>query len=335
VEVAEHRFRVMASDTQVIVNGPHLAAEETFAATIEFLEYLESRWSRFLADSDVTRLNIAAGAPVEVDPATVTLVTAMIEAWRVTGTRFDPTVLPELVASGYDTSLIDDRNITALPGGHADLGQAIRVDMDAVEVDSTRNIVALPPGLVIDPGGIGKGLAADLAVARLLGQGSRGALVSIGGDMAMKGTPPSLLGTPDAANAWTVHVEQPSASDGDLCTLAVDAGGVATSSTRSRRWIHDGRARHHLIDAARGTQSATDLATTTIVAGSGWLAEAHATAAILVGSDHVREYFAAHRLTGIAIPTHGEPIASADLGLWGPHATGLRATTASVSGLGK
>ena len=323
----------MASDTQVIVNGPPRAAEEAFAATIEFLGHLESRWSRFLNDSDVTRLNNAAGVAVEVDPTTVTLVTTMIEAWRVTGARFDPSVLPALVAAGYNTSLIDDRHVTALPGGHAEPGPATLVDMNDIEIDPERNIIALPLGLVIDPGGIGKGLAADLAVDRLLDQGSGGALVSIGGDMAMRGTPPTLVSDHHESNAWPVHVEQPDTDGGNLCTLAVNAGGVATSSTRSRRWVHNGRTRHHLIDAARGTESQTDLASATIVAGCGWLAEAHATAAVLVGSEHVHEYFCDNQLSGIAIPENGEPIVSTDLQLWDRDAASVTAPANSAIGL--
>ena len=58
---------------------------------------------------------------------------------------------------------------------------------------------------------------------------------------------------------------------------------MATSSTRSRRWIHDGAIRHHVIDPASGAMSDTDLAAVTVIARSGWLAEAHATAAILAG----------------------------------------------------
>ena len=332
VEVAEHRFRVMASEAQVIVNGPSHTDEEAFAATIDFLGHLESRWSRFLTDSDVTRLNNAAGVPVEVDPTSVTLVTTMIEAWRVTDARFDPSVLPALVAAGYDTSLVDSHHVTALPGRHAEPGPAILVDMGDIEIDPEENVIALPLGLVIDPGGIGKGLAADLAVARLLDQGSRGALVSIGGDMAMRGTPPTLLSDHHESKAWTVHVEQPDTGDGNLCTLAVDIGGVATSSTHSRRWVNNGRTRHHLIDATRGTESETDLATATIIAECGWLAEAHATAAVLVVSEHVHEYFSDHQLSGIAIPESGEPIISTDLQLWDRDAASVAATAKSAIG---
>src|SRR5688572_21518950 len=68
---------------------------------------LERRWSRLGEASDVSRLNRAAGEPVAVSPETVTLLELAIEGWRLTGGRFDPTVLPALVAAGYDRTFTE------------------------------------------------------------------------------------------------------------------------------------------------------------------------------------------------------------------------------------
>ncbi|HEX4981181.1 MAG TPA: FAD:protein FMN transferase [Ilumatobacteraceae bacterium] len=298
MEAAEHRFRVMASDVHVIVVG---APDGLVADARTHLEHLEQRWSRFLPDSDVTRVNTAPGRPVEVDADTLTLFDTMISAWQLTGGQYDPTVLPALIGAGYGASIEDPRRVTSVPPGELRLG-----GMAGVDIDCNRRTINVPPGVVVDPGGIGKGLAADLTVARLLAAGARGALVSIGGDMAMAGTPPS-------ADGWLVNVEHPDAANGDLCTLTVSGGGVATSSTRSRTWCHDGRPRHHLIDPTSAAQSTTDLAAVTVIARSGWLAEAHATAALLSGTARVLEYLDRHDLTGLAIPLTGSPLVTSDL----------------------
>ena len=87
----------------------------------------------------------------------------------------------------------------------------------------------------------------------------------------------------------------------------------ATSSTRSRRWIHEGVVRHHVIDPASGAMSDTDLAAVTVIARRGWLAEAHATAAILAGEAGLLEYLAAHDLSGLAVTTSGARLATPDL----------------------
>jgi thiamine biosynthesis lipoprotein len=293
----------MASELRVVVvgvtDGDH---------AIELLENLEAHWSRFLHDSDITRLNHSAGIPVRVDPTTVTLVMTMIEAWRATDGAFDPSILPTLIESGYRASIDDPYRVTFLPDGRLVVGgYDSGPTMDDIVIDPIGSTITLPPGVAIDPGGIGKGLAADLAVRHLLDLGAAGALVSIGGDMAMAGTPP------DDANGWTVAVAHPEPAHGNLCTLLVGAGGVATSSTRSRRWIHDGRERHHQIDPRRAEQSSTDLASVTVIGRSGWLAEAHATAALLAGSHHVVDYLDAHELSGIALALDGHVCATADL----------------------
>jgi thiamine biosynthesis lipoprotein len=303
MEVAEHRFRVMGSEAHILVvaGRDRSIGDGPVAAARAYLEHLEQRWSRFLPDSDVTRINLSSGRPVEVDTDTITLFVTMLDAWRLTHGGFDPTVLPAVMAIGYRASIDDPRRYTILPSDD------LRLDgMGEIDIDPDRRAVIVPAGVVVDAGGIGKGLAADLTVARLLADGADGALVSIGGDLAMAGTPPD-------ADGWLIAVEQPDPADGVLCTLAVSGGGVATSSTRSRRWTIGGQCRHHIIDPVAGSPSTTDLAAVTVIARSGWLAEAHATTALLSGSAHVIDYLDRHELTAIAVPGDGPPLVTADL----------------------
>src|SRR5690349_20526858 len=99
---AERRARLMGSDAHVIVvadDATHLAD-----VAIERLQRLEARWSRFLPDSEVSRLNNSAGVPVLVTPETFRLIDLALTSWQMTGGRFDPTMLAELRAEGYDRS---------------------------------------------------------------------------------------------------------------------------------------------------------------------------------------------------------------------------------------
>jgi thiamine biosynthesis lipoprotein len=237
-----------------------------------------------------------------VAPETLTLLASMIEAWELTGGRYDPGILPLLIANGYATSRIDPGRITALSAK----AQWIPGSVLDVTLDLQRSTATLPVGLALDAGGIGKGLAADLSVARLLAGGAAGALVSIGGDLAMAGIAPQ-------PNGWVIGIEHADPTDGVLCTLALNGGGVATSSTVSRRWHLNGTSRHHAIDTATNRQSTTDLAAVTVIAGTGWAAEAHATAALLAGSADVIDYLTMRGLSGLAITTTGAVVATADL----------------------
>jgi len=304
VAVAEHRFRVMASEATVLVAGaPATDASE------QLLRHLEQVWSRFIPDSDVSVLNRTPGVPVRVDPATVTLVETMVEARRLTEGAFDPTLLRPLLDLGYVGSIDDPAKRTSLPAGPMSPTASIRPSLDDLVVDRERCLVLLPPGLAIDPGGIGKGLAADLAVRSLLDAGATAALVSIGGDLSAAGEIPG---------GWNIEVERPDAVDPTLdtavvCVLSIDRGGVATSSTLSRRWMHHGHEVHHLVDPLDRGQSRTDLHAVTVAAGTGWLAEAHATAALLAGSGAVLDHFRRNELSGLAFTSDGRVVASDDL----------------------
>lgn len=303
---AEHRGRVMASDLHAIVSTGGERPDPSWSSGLAaMLGHLERCWSRFLPQSDISRLNLAGGRPVHVDPTTITLVGTLIEAWHRTEHRFDPTTLPALVAAGYATSVEDDRRVTLLPTGEIHVGGFDRASptLDDIEIDADDRTVRLPTGLTLDAGGIGKGLAADLAAAWLVDRHGSGALVSVGGDLATAGA------TPDGG--WVVHVEHP--AGGEVGTIAVDGGGVATSSTRSRRWQHDDKEQHHVIDPWTGAPSTTDLSSATVIATSGWLAEAHATAALLAGAEQVVDHLDRHELSGLAVTSCGQVLATRDL----------------------
>jgi thiamine biosynthesis lipoprotein len=281
----------------VLVGG----ADEDRHHTIARLAELESVWSRFLPESDITRINRAEGAAVRVCPDTMTLLATMLEAWTVTRGGYDPSVLRSLVSLGYDASRHDPSQRTVLPPVGAHPGS-----LHDIALVPEFGFVIVPAGVALDPGGIGKGLAADLIVGELLARGVEGALVSIGGDLVAAGTPPDPGG-------WVVGIEAPDPTAPQLCAIALDGGAVATSSTISRRWSTPSGSRHHLIDPATGQPSSTDLSTVTVVAASGWLAEAHATAAALTGSAGVLGYLTHHALSGIAVRDDGAIIATDDL----------------------
>ena len=323
--IRELKFSVMASAAHVVLVDPASGAEDYARRR---LSELEQRWSRFLPQSDVSRLNACPEAFMLVSPDTLRLLAAMKEAWRRTNGRYDPTMLSAIVAAGYSTSIDGSgRPACASSARSHGFGRPTRASgrcgnasgrsgsgpdpargwtIDDVTIDPVSSAVVLPAGIGIDPGGIGKGLAADMVVTELLAAGTAGALVCVGGDLAAAGTPP----TPEG---WLVSVEEPRDPAQSLVTLSLSGGGVATSSTLSRRWLHEAEQRHHAIDPRTQTCSQTDLAAVTVVARAGWEAEAHATAALLCGSEAVLDYLDLHELEGIAATQHGHTFTSPGL----------------------
>lgn len=288
----------MASDVHLIVVDP---ARGAIPDAERRLVELEQRWSRFLPDSDITGINTSDGDWVPVATGTLALIETMQAASHATDGRFDPTLMHELLAAGYTTSIEDPARVSVTIST-----SCMGLTVHDVVVDGPQSQVWVPPGLALDPGGLGKGLAADLVVNWLLSRGSAGAMVSIGGDLFAAGQPPAPAG-------WQVVIEDPLDIHRDLLTMEMAGGGVSTSSTRSRRWIYEGSDRHHLIDPGSRDCSTTDLAAVTVVAATGWLAEAHATAAILTGSAGVIEYLTLKGLTGLATTHDGSQLATDDL----------------------
>jgi hypothetical protein len=164
----------MGCDVHVLVVG---GRPSLLQVARERIEELEQRWSRFLATSEISRLNALAGLPVRLSPITVGLVERALEGARVTGGRYDPTVLGDVLRAGYDRSF--ERLTGEAPRGTSPLGQGY----DRIVVDLARSTVTLPLGVGLDPGGIGKGYAADLLVEELLPRGAAGACVNVGGDL--------------------------------------------------------------------------------------------------------------------------------------------------------
>lgn len=230
------------------------------------LDDLERRWSRFLPGSEVSRLNRRPDRPVVVSPDTFTLVARSVDAWHATGGRFDPTVLPAMLAAGYDRDFAEVA-VAASPLGSARPSPGC----GGIRLDPAVGAVWLPAGVGFDPGGIGKGLAADVVSRELVESGAAGVLVNVGGDLRVRGAPPE-------GDEWVVAVADPAGSDREVARFGLASGAVATSSRLRRQWRAGGRDVHHLIDPTTGTAAQTDVATVTVIAAEAWWAEALATA---------------------------------------------------------
>jgi thiamine biosynthesis lipoprotein len=267
-------FRVMGSDaTVVVVGGPSgLAAQAK-----RCLDDLERLWSRFRPDSEVSLLNAAGGRWMEVSGETIRLVSTAVEAWSITGGAYDPTVLGDVLRAGYTVSF---ESLPALGGPLA--STELRIGAGGIRIDPVDRTVELPPGVGFDPGGIGKGLAADMVVEELMAAGAAGACVNVGGDLRARGTPPD--GVP--GSGWTIGVDDPFTAHADpVALLGLADGGVATSSRLRRRWTAaGGKPAHHLIDPHTGKPADSGLATVTVVAAHAWQAEMLSKAVFLTGA---------------------------------------------------
>ena len=264
--LVSHRFRAMGSDIHVLV--PERRAPERADAVEVLFEDWEAALSRFRPESELSRLNDRAGAPVRVGPSLLAAVEASLAAARATGGLFDPTLRHELVRIGYD------RSFDELGAGAAEAvgGPRGGGGWRRVVVDRAGGTITLPAGTGFDLGGIAKGMAVDAALELLSALGADAALVSAGGDLAVHGLP-------SGRRAWPILVG--SGPDGPVVPLV--RGALATSGTERRRWKQGRVERHHLVNPETGEPAAGGLRRVTAVGGSCRAAEVGATVAFVAG----------------------------------------------------
>jgi thiamine biosynthesis lipoprotein len=137
--------------------------------------------------------------------------------------------------------------------------------------------VLLPPGVTLDLGASAKAFAADRFAGRIAAETGAGALVSLGGDVAVAGPAP--------AGGWVIGVDDDHAVPPEQASsyVAVDAGGVASSGIRVRRWRLGATELHHIVDPRTGRPSRSPWSTVAVAAASCLDANAASTAAIVLG----------------------------------------------------
>jgi len=285
----ELQFEVMGTIAHVVTIGDD--GDDLVESASAHLRELEARWSRFESSSEISLLNASAGAPRVVSVPTVALIELGIEGWRVTDGCFDPTVLGDVVRAGYDRSFCEITEATARRAT-----SSFRRGCDGIEVDPISGAVRLPAGVGVDPGGIGKGLAADLVIDALRAGGAEGACVNVGGDVRVAGAPPG--------DGWVIELDRAGCSRARDTIHLVD-GAVATSAPGVRSWLRSGSRQHHLIDPATGAPAFTGLAGVSVLAAEAWWAEVLAKAAFLAGLDDGAALIDEHDAVGLLVDDNG------------------------------
>jgi FAD:protein FMN transferase len=281
-------FRCMGTDVWFYGVPPRAAREQR-----AFLEAFAARLSRFRDDSELCALNASPAEVVPASPLLRAAVRAGLWAAESTGGLVDPTVLPALERAGYRESRDDARKGTDPFLARALLAapprRPARPAADpawrSVRVDDARGVIERPPGIRLDTGGVGKGLAADAVAHRLAGHDRF--VVDCGGDMVVGGRGAER-------SPWEIEVAHPLTGE-CVHRLTVASGGVATSGLNVRVWRRpDGRCAHHLIDPSTGEPAWTGLIAATALAPTALEAETLSKAALLRGPAGAREVLAAH-----------------------------------------
>jgi thiamine biosynthesis lipoprotein len=266
------------------------------------LERIDEACSRFRPDSELGRLNRAAGAAMTVGPLLAEAVGVSLDAAASTGGLVDPTVGASLRLLGYDRTF----SVVRSCGRAALLARPARpTGWTCVELDRERRVVRLPPGTELDLGATAKALAADRAARAAAGRAGCGVLVSLGGDIAVAGPPPD--------GGWPVLIadDHRAPLDAPGPVVAISSGGLATSSTYVRRWRAGTTELHHILDPRTGRPAESPWRTVSVAAASCVEANTASTAAVVLGRG-APDWLAAHGLSARLVETAGGVVAVGD-----------------------
>jgi FAD:protein FMN transferase len=264
-----HTASAVAMDAIVTIKAAGDDPEAEMAATVDralgWFAHVERVCSRFDPESELFRLSAAARIPVPASKLLFEAVRFSLEVAGASGGRFDPTVGARQASRGFDRDYLSGQRM-ALP---ATLGRPTYRD---VMVDEERETIELRTPLVLDLGGVAKGLAMDLAAQELTGLPSFA--IDAGGDLLVKGGN-------DGGDPWRIGIEHPR-REGLIAALQVRDGSVCTSGDYARPAPGPGSGEHHLLDPLSGT-SPRHVLSCTVVASTATAADALSTAAFVMG----------------------------------------------------
>lgn len=239
------------------------------------LEKVNAQMSTYREDSDISRFNQAAtGESVALPPEFTVVLMAALELAQATDGAFDPTVGPLVNLWGFGP----DGPRSEAPPEDELLAARERVGWQQLEFDMDGRRLTQPGQVYLDLSSIAKGFAADLLADVLEGRGIDRYLVSIGGDMRIRGDKPG--GAP-----WRIAVERPDPGSRDIHTV-IEPGEMAMATSGSyRNFFQDGeQAYSHTIDPRSGYPVPQDLVSVTVLHESAKMADGLATAITALGA---------------------------------------------------
>ena len=272
-EPIQVRWQSLGTYVQLSVSDRDVvAAAEQRARAL--LAAVDRTCSRFRAESELNRVNAGAGTWVRVDPLLVAATIAAVEAAEHTDGIVHPLLGRVMIGLGYD------RTFTELQPGRAAGARITPPPLGAWRsLEWEAEAIRIPAGTALDLGATAKAWAGDLISRTIAEQERTNVALSLGGDVA--------IATGDRSPTWwpimiSEHPEGESSAE-----VALSGGGLATSSTRVRRWTIAGTTHHHLVDPRTGDSARTCWRTVSATGPSATAANIATTAAVILGEDAV------------------------------------------------
>lgn len=235
------------------------------------LRQVNRQMSTYDPDSELSTFNRASvGETVHVSVALAEVATAAQALAERTGGAFDATVAPLVALWGFGAQA-QERAPTA---AQVDAARS-RVGYRKVRVEAAPPRLVKQAAATLDLSGIAKGYAVDQLAELLRASNCADFLVELGGEVRTAGAAPG-------GGHWQVAVESP--DGGQLATLRLRDGAVATSGDYRQRRVVDGKRVSHIIDPRTGHPVRHQTASVTVVAATAMEADGLATALLVLGA---------------------------------------------------
>ena len=273
----EKRFKdsefLMSTIVEITAVGTEEESRQAMRLAFEEIRRIDSLMSVYNPDSEVSRINEAAGkSAVQASADTLKVINESLRIAHLTNGALDITVAPlmELWGFGNGENRVpsDDELQEKLP----------LVDYTKVLVNGDSLTVKLDlPGMQIDVGGVAKGYAVDSAIRVMKEAGIRNALINAGGDIYGVGAPPGK-------ESWRIGIRHPRDRADLLGVIELKDQAVATSGDYENFFEVDGKRYCHIMDPGTG-RPVQGIMSVTILADTAAEADALATAVFPLGAD--------------------------------------------------
>ena len=287
----ELTFHAFGTHCRVSFAAPAPRASELKRLALEWVAAFEAKYSRFLPDSLISRINGAAGrVPVAIDAEAEQLFALCDQMHFITRGVFDPSALPLIQLWNWKA------DPPMIPSDDAIDAAKQRVGWRKVQRAPSSIFLPLA-GMGLDLGGMGKEFAVDCVAQLLASRGAIAVLVDFGADVRVIGLPP------DGRPGWHIGLDDPRQPGRCWCGLGLRDGAVATSGDYVRRFEIEGRNYGHILDIRSGWPVDNGNRAVSVVAPSCTLAGMLSTAAFVLGPEEGLRLIDAQSGTAGAIVT--------------------------------
>lgn len=261
-----------ALDTVISIQIYDSQDETLIDKCIEICETYEAKLSRTIETSEVSQINNASGAPVEVSPETIKVIEKGIYYGDLSSGAFDITI-------GSVTELWDFKSENPVPPtAEAIIAATNHVNYRNISI-SGNTVRIMDPYSKIDLGAIAKGYIADRIKEYLESEGVEHALINLGGNVL-------AVGNKLDGSEFNIGIQTPFDSEaGPITSVKINDKSIVTSGTYQRYYEYDNNLYHHIIDPSTGNPCNNGLRSVTIITDSSLTADALSTTCFVLGTE--------------------------------------------------